>query len=1132
MTDEAVLSELLLLWEEGEQAGSPRSPEELCRDRPDLLGELRRRIAALSRVDRMLDTTETGGRSAGGAPEVPFAPARPRYRPVAPHAAGGLGEVFTAIDEELNREVALKRIRPALADDQGCRRRFLREAEVTGRLEHPGIVPVYGLGQDASGRAFYAMRFIRGETLHQAVERFHSERGLGLRRSGRNLAFHDLLGRFVAVCNTIAYAHGRGVLHRDLKPLNIMLGPYGETLVVDWGLARAGPDSPPGSEAGASGEGGATIGPVGTPAFMSPEQAEGRGDRVGPATDVFQLGATLYAILTGQAPYSGRTVGEVLARAREGRFPPPHTLKPDVPRALEAVCLKAMALRPADRYVSALDLAADLGHWLADEPVSAWREPLAARAGRWVRRHRTLVVAGTVAVLVALGGGSAALNHRNEARRQERAARQAGEDLQAVLDGNLRLAEELKGIAGTQRRSVEKVLRVVSDHYERVAPDAPRTVAVLERRGRVANAFADLYLDLGDTRLASRFANEAVETYGELARRDPEDLGWAAGLALARERVGVVDQRQGRSSEALARYREALALRSRLARLEPNNLARVSDLAASHSRVGDILQVRGDQAGAVAAYREALGLNEALARQAPSPAAYQIALARAWFNLGAVSAGEAQARAYQAASELLERLPTRTAESASLLALRFDLDIEQGNLLKAGGKIDEARACYGRCRDLASAVVRLDPDNLGWLRRHLYARVSLADLPGSSEPAPALSRRERLREYDRFRELLDAGRKQYPENTSYPTWLTTVLWQTALTLVPNSRPEKLDEADRARALEALREAVRIGERFVTLDPDNQVWSGGLATSHFLLATLLRSGGETKAADQARLRSIRVRLAFEERRAARDGDRPEWQRTLAHELQQLGAGLTGSGQFPEAAIHLRRAINIQTRLAGQSPDDLSVRGELGDGYNYLANALAGQNDHEGEVASHRQAIAEFQKLLEKAPTNRAGLERLVHSMQQSISALRSRGKAAEEREVFRRSRPFRARRMRLQVQAMTAATPLPGSNGVRAIRAMYTQSRIQETRQTLALRESMYRQQGGTERTIEMAEECLRLAGMLDVATKQGNSEACELLGRALDLYRQLREHPGLLKEEVDLVSSIEAVRKQLLGQRR
>ncbi len=161
-----------------------------------------------------------------------------RFRILRPHARGGLGQISIALDRELHRPVALKEIQDRHADDLQSRARFVEEAEITGKLEHPGIIPVYGLGHDATGRPFYAMRFIAGDSLKEAITSFHGDEGLKRDGDARQLRLRELLRRFTDVCNAIAYAHSRGVLHRDLKPGNIMLGPYGETLVVDWGLAK------------------------------------------------------------------------------------------------------------------------------------------------------------------------------------------------------------------------------------------------------------------------------------------------------------------------------------------------------------------------------------------------------------------------------------------------------------------------------------------------------------------------------------------------------------------------------------------------------------------------------------------------------------------------------------------------------------------------------------------------------------------------------------------------------------------------------------------------------------------------------------------------------------------------------
>ena len=269
-----------------------------------------------------------------------------RFRLLRPHARGGLGEVFVALDAELHREVALKQMLDKHADDPVSRQRFVAEAEITGGLEHPGIVPVYGVGTTAGGRPYYAMRFIKGDSLKEAIEHFHKDDTLKNHPGRRSLELRKLLRRFLDVCNAVDYAHSRGVIHRDLKPANIILGKHGETLVVDWGLAKAiGRADPSVGEQtivpSSSGSSETLPGSaLGTPAYMSPEQAGGDLDRLGPRSDVYSLGATLYCLLTGKPPFEGDDIGSILRRVRAGDFRAPREVDPSLDKALDAVCRK------------------------------------------------------------------------------------------------------------------------------------------------------------------------------------------------------------------------------------------------------------------------------------------------------------------------------------------------------------------------------------------------------------------------------------------------------------------------------------------------------------------------------------------------------------------------------------------------------------------------------------------------------------------------------------------------------------------------------------------------------------------------------------------------------------------------
>jgi PAS domain S-box-containing protein len=302
-------------------------------------------------------------------PLGPVAAPAERYVPRHIHAAGGMGRIWLARDTQLNRDVALKELRLEAGDDAGLRSRFLREAQITGQLEHPGVVPVYEVArQPLSGLPFYTMRFVRGRTLTEASEAFHARRRAG---QAEPLELVALLSAFVAACNTIAYAHSRRVLHRDLKGENVILGDFGEVVVLDWGLAKqldaAEEADAAGTHAAAWEPGGAdqTLqgDVIGTPAYMAPEQAAGRPDIIDHRTDIYGLGAILYEILTGQPPFTGTNSLEVIIKAARGEPARPRELWSEVPAALESTCLRALARDPANRHASAADLAREVQTW-------------------------------------------------------------------------------------------------------------------------------------------------------------------------------------------------------------------------------------------------------------------------------------------------------------------------------------------------------------------------------------------------------------------------------------------------------------------------------------------------------------------------------------------------------------------------------------------------------------------------------------------------------------------------------------------------------------------------------------------------------------------------------------------------
>ncbi|MEM9659069.1 MAG: serine/threonine-protein kinase, partial [Planctomycetota bacterium] len=372
-------------------------------------GDSRRPTSGDSVVTTALDRIDGSGKVAkllgvrvtAVAGEEDVRQSNARYQLIRKLGQGGLGRVWLARDMNLHRHVALKEIaNPAVATDVALQR-FQYEAEITGRLEHPGIVPVYQLGEDVeTGRSFYTMRFLGKGTLQDAIAEYHERREEG---DDDPMLLRHLLTAFVNICHAIGHAHSRQVIHRDLKPENIVIDSFGQVIVIDWGLAKVLDEaaveqigSPSMSSVGGSTREGQVLG---TPLYMAPEQAAGRLDEVDTRTDIYGLGAILFAITTGVPPHEklqtksvdrGAGVRGLISEIVSEPTPLAIDVDANVDAVLSAVCAKAMARRRYARYQSASDLAEDVQRWMAGEPVTAYEETTWQSARRWVRRNQRI----------------------------------------------------------------------------------------------------------------------------------------------------------------------------------------------------------------------------------------------------------------------------------------------------------------------------------------------------------------------------------------------------------------------------------------------------------------------------------------------------------------------------------------------------------------------------------------------------------------------------------------------------------------------------------------------------------------------------------------------------------------------
>ncbi|MBM3982600.1 MAG: hypothetical protein FJ304_20475 [Planctomycetes bacterium] len=420
MSASGVLNDLLIRWQDQRKGGGAPSPAELCADHPALASELARRIAAFESMERML------GVGPDPTPDAPAADPRAvpahladRLRPLGYEVVelidhGGMGVVYKANQIDLRRTVALKMIAGLRVGPKQLMR-FRLEAEAVARLQHPNVVQIYDVGE-VDGHWYFSMEYVAGGTLAHRLAN-------GPLPPATAAAWLELLAR------AVHYAHTRGIVHRDLKPANVLLGVESHQVeghkaegggapatdlttlrledvrpkITDFGLAkRLGADT----DHTATGE------VIGTPAYMAPEQALGRTAELGPACDVYALGAVLYEALTGRAPFRGNTVLETLRQVISDDPAEPRRVNPAVPRDLEAVCLKCLEKNPARRYATAEALADDLRRAQQGRPVTARPVSVLNRAGRWVRRHPAWTAAAALVALACTVTGALVVRER------------------------------------------------------------------------------------------------------------------------------------------------------------------------------------------------------------------------------------------------------------------------------------------------------------------------------------------------------------------------------------------------------------------------------------------------------------------------------------------------------------------------------------------------------------------------------------------------------------------------------------------------------------------------------------------------------------------------------------------------
>jgi serine/threonine protein kinase len=881
---------------------------------------------------------------ASAACGLEFLPTSPLgdYRLVREIGRGGMGIVYEAEQLSLGRRVALKVLPLAAALDARQLQRFKYEAQAAAHLHHTNIVPVYAVGCER-GVHYYAMQFIEGQTLAAVVGALRQRGGKddvasppgandekpnstlhnqgprtatgpgppGRRLSALARAFWRTAAQWgVQAAEALEHAHQLGVVHRDVKPANLLVDGRGHLWITDFGLARLH-NNPSLTRTGDV---------VGTVRYMSPEQALGQADRVDQRTDVYSLGATLYELLTLEPAFPGRDRDEVLRQITRTEPCPLRRLYPALPAELEVIVLKALAKNPAERYATAQELADDLRHFLDDKPIRARRPTLLQRLRRWARRHRTIVLtaAGTAALgallaLAALGVAYALVarerDEKEAALRTARAHAAAVKQQHELAEANLRLArkavdeiylkwaDQLAGVPFVEPRQRELLLTALA-FYQEFAKQRSTDPAI-----RLGTAQA--YLRVGTIQSALRQRRAAEEAYtqaitllGQLADEFPATPRYQEVLAIAHLAEGDSLQHGpgGRVSEAERAYRQAHALLTKLAAETPNESAPLYLLALANTKLAEVQRAR--PRAAEAAVRDALALAEKLVVDFPEHAdrwAYRTALAHARCVLAHLvqTTGGGKPEAEKAIREAIALVQPGVAAGHLGSRERFaHASLSLGQLLHVAGRSQEALTAYRQAQPVYEQFV--------------------VDLPCAPSYWTAL--------YECYTEQVRAL-------------------------------EQLGRRDEVVSL--LSRAVDYYERFVAALPADAASAKGATAVARGLASVLREGGPLPEKIAVHRRAGQVA----EQLAARFPGRTAHRFFVAYWYDRLGSLLIAAGQTADASSAFARAAAGYRAVLEQDPNHVASLNNLA----WLLTTCPAEGMRDGQ-----QAVVLARRALSLAP----------------------------------------------------------------------------------------------------------------------------------------------------------------------
>ena len=878
---------------------------------------------------------------------------------------GGIGRVLIAFDNHLGRDVAVKELLDVHDSDGSSMQavntiRFLREARVTGQLTHPNIVPVYEVGKRDDGSLYYTMKLVRGQTLTEALIECRSLKDR-----------LKLLNHFVDLCQAIAYAHSRGVVHRDIKPQNVMVGQFGETVVLDWGIAKIqGKDDVTGEKLeeeiqlfqedfSAKTLDGAILG---TPTYMSPEQAAGKIDLIDERSDVWSLGTVLYEILTGQAPFYGKQHHQILNKVIESKLQPVRELCSDAPVELSAIAEKALQKERKLRYQTAKELADEVVSFQSGQKVQAYEYSLWELLGRFASKHKAPVMVALVAlallIATGLGAYSKVVKERDEARIQRDAAKKFANLL--IYDLGKEMAP-LPGWTPLREKLVESALE-----YYKANVDAERGSEA--DRLELAGAYlklADVAVSLGRAAQAKESLALAMNIYTDLLSANPVNNNALRALCSVHNKMGNLAKSQGDSKTAKEHFNSSLKIASGLTSgPAPNRSARIMTLK-NNLDLGDLAFSEGKGAVAGEHFLKVVETGNEMTATDSEDIEIQRSLSEGYLKLGDLAKIEGRSRQ---ASENLERalfIRERIAKShPEIVDHQRDLVegyIKSGDLAHVEGRPDKTWEYFNKALSISRNLAELDPDNSDKQQELVacyYKIGKIAQTEGKMDQA-----------HGYFTKAIQISNKlsaKDPDNI-----------QISLELADGHSKvgdffEKIGRHEKAR--ESFNKAFELLNALTGKDPANVEIQVRLADCYGMFGDLYRAESNMPKAKEYYLQLLEIRRNI----ADTYPDNGNIQHALATAYSRFGYMELSWKNLPGARQHFEQALVIRKKLVEQNPENTLRQRALATTYSNLADSAKAIGENELAKEYYQRILGIDQKLAEAEPNNLNRLADLAFS----------------------------------------------------------------------------------------------------------------------------------------------------------